>query len=108
MRYRYRPAGNRTPLTHPVLGHLHWDGIYEHPDCAGHPDFEPIDEKPETGEAVQSSGDAEFQRVDEPEEDPGPGSTENPTVVASGDAPADKPPADSDADAAQGGRSTTP
>lgn len=45
-RYRYRPRDNRTPVNHPTIGHLEWDGIYSHPDCAGNPDFEEIREKP--------------------------------------------------------------
>lgn len=42
MPYRYRPKDNRTPVNHPVLGHLEWDTIVDSPLCAGLPDFEEI------------------------------------------------------------------
>lgn len=44
-KYRYRPKDNRTPVSHPVFGHLLWDGEYEHDECAGHPDFVEVREK---------------------------------------------------------------
>lgn len=54
MPYRYRPKGNRTPVTHPVIGHLEYDGVYDHPDCASNPDFQEIkDEKP--GKAAKTA-----------------------------------------------------
>lgn len=39
MRYRYRPADNRTPVNDPVLGHLSYEGIYDDDRCAGDPRF---------------------------------------------------------------------
>ena len=56
--YRYRPRGNRTPVLHPVFGHLEWDGVYDHPDCAGHPDFQlikdsaPTEDRPAADEST--------------------------------------------------------
>lgn len=41
--YRYRPAGNRTPVMHPTFGHLVWDQVVNNPACAGDPDFEAIE-----------------------------------------------------------------
>lgn len=43
--YRYRPRGNRTPVNHPILGHLSWDGVYDNSLCANNPDFELIRDK---------------------------------------------------------------
>jgi hypothetical protein len=44
-KYRYRPEDNRTPVIHPTIGHLDYDGVYDHPDCAGHPDFVEVHDK---------------------------------------------------------------
>jgi hypothetical protein len=82
--YRYRPKDNRTPVSHPVIGHLTWDGIYDHPDCAGHPDFEEI--------------------TPEPEENPGSGP--EPGTADTVDEPADKPSAAKATGAGKTGRST--
>lgn len=38
--FRYRPKDNRTPVNHPVLGHLEWDTVVES-DASPGPDFEP-------------------------------------------------------------------
>lgn len=41
-KYRYRPRTNRTPVNHPLFGHLEWDTIVENPEAAHNPDFEKI------------------------------------------------------------------
>ena len=86
--YRYRPRDNRTPLDHPVFGHLEWGGIYESPECAGNPDFEP---------------------VEAPEPDPEPAAPKTGKQDASpdpaADKPADDPPAATAGDAGKPGRS---
>lgn len=41
-KYRYRPRTNRTPVNHPLFGHLEWDTIVENPEAAHDPDFEEI------------------------------------------------------------------
>lgn len=86
--FRYRPKGNRTPLNHPVLGHLEWDGIYDNPACAGNPDFQEIKPEPEPA----------------PDPDPEPAASE-PDAVAPADESADKPSAQSKTDAGKTGRS---
>lgn len=47
MPYVYEPEGNKTPVHHPVIGHLVYGDVYDHPDCASHPDFKEVIEKPE-------------------------------------------------------------
>ncbi len=37
--WRYDPKDNRTPKTHPILGHLEWGQLYDNPLCANDPDF---------------------------------------------------------------------
>jgi hypothetical protein len=45
MAYVYRPVDNRTPVNHPVLGHLEWGTVIDDPSCAGDPNFEEIKPK---------------------------------------------------------------
>lgn len=51
-KYHYRPKDNRTPVTHPIIGHLDYDGVYEHPDCADNPDFVEVHDKKDEPEPV--------------------------------------------------------
>lgn len=101
--YRYRPKGNRTPLSHPVLGHLEYDGVYSHPDCAGHPDFKEI--RPEPVPDVPPDS-AEHETSESPTD-----AGDQPPVVkdtkADASAESAKPPAKRKADAGKPGRSHT-
>lgn len=39
MSWRYEPKDNRTPVNHPLIGHLEWGQVYDNPLCAENPDF---------------------------------------------------------------------
>jgi hypothetical protein len=43
--WRYEPQTNRTPVNHPVLGHLAWGQIYDNPLCANDPNFVEVDDQ---------------------------------------------------------------
>lgn len=45
MPWRYRPANHRTPKHHPLIGHLAWDQVYDHPACEHDPDFVPVEDE---------------------------------------------------------------
>lgn len=66
-KYRYRPKDNRTPVMHPIIGHLDYDGVYEHPDCADNPDFIEVHDKKVPDDAVRESPEnPEFAEAPDP------------------------------------------
>lgn len=80
--YRYRPAGNRTPVSDPVFGHLTYDGVYTDPRCGADPRFEEIPAAKRTEAAPKAR-----------------------TAIVSPEHQPDKPPASPRADAGTPGRS---
>ena len=83
MSWRYKPRDNRTPVNHPLFGHLEWGTVIDDERCAGDPNFELI--KPHKPHKPERSG---------PDPTPAPAGKPDP-----------KPSADTD-DAGKPGRST--
>lgn len=96
--YRYKPADNKTPGHHKTIGHLVYGDVYDHPDCAGNPDFEEVKETKRP--PVVHSTEPTPAENDAPVSEAEPGTAENPIVVSDDTEPPAKP-----ADTAKSGRS---
>lgn len=90
MFWRYRPKGNRTPLAHPVIGHLVYDGVYDHPDCATHPDFQETSEQDVVTDIVTDDPGPETPDTPVDAGDDTPDETDTPADAESVDEPAAK------------------
>lgn len=66
-KYHYRPKDNRTPVSHPIIGHLDYEGVYEHPACADNPDFVEIHDKKVPDDAVRESPENPEMAVEAPD-----------------------------------------
>lgn len=95
MPYRYRPKDNRTPMSHPVIGHLVWDGVYDNPACAGNPDFVEIPDDLDALGRVDLNDAAVQAGVEQPEKLPNKQAVID-AIAAAGDTP-DEPDTDPDA-----------
>jgi hypothetical protein len=75
MPWRYQPKDNRTPVNHPVFGHLEYGTVVDNPGCAHDPNF--VEVKPK-----------QKPKAAKPKAEPA-----NPSIKAaeSGDSPADAP-----------------
>lgn len=90
MPWRYRPKGNRTPVAHPIIGHLVYDAVYDHPDCATHPDFREVSKADTDTDAVTDEADIETPDTPVDSGDDTPAETETPADAESVDEPAAK------------------
>ena len=54
MPYVYRPADNKTPVNHPVFGHLEYGTVCDDPLCADDPNFELVPDGEDLGSLKRS------------------------------------------------------